>query len=940
MRLRVLLALVCAVSGCQTDRRVLAGAVQKGPYIIGSTITASEVGTDLSPSGAVFITRTVDDRGSFSLTVPQTTTLAIEASGQYFDEVAGAVSEATLTLRAFAGSAEVGVFVNVVTHLTTERVRALVAAGATLPQAVAQAEAELVRELRLTAPGFSPGKTGVHMDLSGGDDDGNAFLLGVSAVFVQAGVQAAAGTFQDVLNHAAFDMADGTLEPTLVDALRTAALSVDLGLVRQQLADRFAAIGVSAPVPDPARVLDRDGDGVVDAADNCPLVYNPDQTDTDGDGFGDACDCGNGILEPGEECDDRGESATCNADCTLARCGDGKINAATGEVCDDGNTVDGDGCDSNCTPTGCGNGVVTQGETCDDGNLVDDDGCDSNCTPTGCGNGVVTSGETCDDGNTIDGDGCDSNCTPTGCGNGVVTSGEACDDGNTIESDGCESDCTISPIVINLYAPQPDGLVGDAVAVRATVRSNVGLALQSVVAEVDAYQTALASTGGEFRGTLSLVGLARGSYALTIIATDAGGFSANRSWPVRLDRPSQVAVLAPLPGTVAHPNLHIAATCADDDPAGCQSLTAVIGTSVLAQGQSSVDVDVDLSGSGPTESLKVVGVDSVGQETTLSVPIYVESSAALVEVASVPDTVMDASSDRILFGSGQTLGIRDRSTSLDTLFSMSSACSYGFVAPHGAIVKCEDTAFPYSRAIDLRDGATLDLGGMNSGSSLRVAGGYAVYSDGSSLWRRDLEAGSNVLVSSNAGNWENDVAENGDVVFWDNQYQINRYRAGTVTQLTHESVLWNTYSITDGVNVLFRRHDPCCGNQQYSIVLLDNGGAEHVLDGPRSQEPSPDYDFAASAGWTAFTKYGIDGVKQVMKRSPAGDLTQVTSFASNSTIEALGPDGALLLQHAGRRVLAAPAAALVDVGAAVGRARFIGTEPYVMIGRSLFRVGP
>src|SRR5439155_22940090 len=35
---------------------------------------------------------------------------------------------------------------------------------------------------------------------------------------------------------------------------------------------------------------DRDGDGVVDASDNCPDVANPDQADADHDAVGDVCD--------------------------------------------------------------------------------------------------------------------------------------------------------------------------------------------------------------------------------------------------------------------------------------------------------------------------------------------------------------------------------------------------------------------------------------------------------------------------------------------------------------------------------------------------------------------------------------------------------------------------------------------------------------------------
>jgi uncharacterized delta-60 repeat protein len=46
----------------------------------------------------------------------------------------------------------------------------------------------------------------------------------------------------------------------------------------------------------------------------------------------------------------------------------------------------------------CGDGVVDPFELCDDGNLISGDGCDANCTPTGCGNNIVTAGEDCEPG--------------------------------------------------------------------------------------------------------------------------------------------------------------------------------------------------------------------------------------------------------------------------------------------------------------------------------------------------------------------------------------------------------------------------------------------------------------------------------------------------------------------------------------------------------------
>lgn len=60
----------------------------------------------------------------------------------------------------------------------------------------------------------------------------------------------------------------------------------------------------------------------------------------------------------------------CKNDCTNNVCGDGVIYTGV-EQCDDGNTINGDGCSSTCQNEllNCGNGNIDPGEQCDDGNL-------------------------------------------------------------------------------------------------------------------------------------------------------------------------------------------------------------------------------------------------------------------------------------------------------------------------------------------------------------------------------------------------------------------------------------------------------------------------------------------------------------------------------------------------------------------------------------------
>jgi uncharacterized delta-60 repeat protein len=163
-------------------------------------------------------------------------------------------------------------------------------------------------------------------------------------------------------------------------------------------------------------------------------------------------DCGNGIVERGEECDDGNlvSGDGCDANCTVTRCGNGIVTA--GEECDDGNQDNHDACKNDCTLNVCGDGVVRTGvEICDDGNTVDDDGCSNTCQRTLCGDGIKQPSEECDDGNRVSGDGCDANCYIEDCGDGRVEGNEQCDDGGP--SSRCSADCRWTVVWDAVLAP-------------------------------------------------------------------------------------------------------------------------------------------------------------------------------------------------------------------------------------------------------------------------------------------------------------------------------------------------------------------------------------------------------------------------------------------------------------------------------------------------------
>lgn len=236
-----------------------------------------------------------------------------------------------------------------------------------------------------------------------------------------------------------------------------------------------------------------------------------------------------------------------------------------------------------------------------------------------------------------------------------------------------------------------------------------------------------------------------------------------------------------------------------------------------------------------------------------------------------------------------------------------------------------------------REGELVNLGFPNSARSLVVEGNYAIWSNAKTLFLRDLVAGTNTTVTSDAGNWMNDVDLSGGVVYWGDGYNIYQFRAGTITPLTRDSVLWNVYPLTDGNAAIYRKQDPCCGQQRYGLFLHD--GVHEIELAPLAlrPEPSPGADYQINNGWVAFTRLGTGGQLQVWTRSPAGQETQVTYFGDSSRISALAPDGQVMFLHKGRH-LGQPGSLSIEINSHLGKAFWQEDAWWIAIGRSLFKV--
>ncbi len=225
------------------------GSSQKGPYLIGSTITIFELESDLIPTGRSFAEEITDNLGSFKIENLELASSLVEirANGFYFNEVRNENSAAQLSLTALSDLQEKeSINVNILSTLEKRRTEYLINAGQTFAAAKAEALSNVLNIFEIDISSTDPAEL---LDISK-DGNGNAALLAISTIIQSYGSVA---DVSELISAISNDIEkDGTLDDaSICTKLINNANLLNLAQIRSNLEAWFVAEGNStAVVPD------------------------------------------------------------------------------------------------------------------------------------------------------------------------------------------------------------------------------------------------------------------------------------------------------------------------------------------------------------------------------------------------------------------------------------------------------------------------------------------------------------------------------------------------------------------------------------------------------------------------------------------------------------------------------------------------------------------
>jgi len=248
-----------AFNSCKKDDQPIvksfSGKVQKGPYLIGSTVIAYELNENMVQTGKSLTTEITSNDGSFSFTNIEFETpyVLLSANGYYFNEVLGQNSSGPLTLQTIVDVTDKDIMnINLMTDAIKPRVLQLISEGKTYSEANIQAKTEFLDFL-----GVSQTSTDDFDQLNIIDQgDLNSILLAYSLICQRwtgnMDQSSLTGELAELNSKINLDLKDNGVvnDQNIINQLLNNISTLNYNNIRTNIQNRYNELGITAEIPD------------------------------------------------------------------------------------------------------------------------------------------------------------------------------------------------------------------------------------------------------------------------------------------------------------------------------------------------------------------------------------------------------------------------------------------------------------------------------------------------------------------------------------------------------------------------------------------------------------------------------------------------------------------------------------------------------------------
>jgi len=497
-----------------------------------------------------------------------------------------------------------------------------------------------------------------------------------------------------------------------------------------------------------------------------------------------------------------------------------------------------------------------------------------------------------------------------------------------------------SQISVAIKSPTQFQVTGAGILIRASITSDNELTSVTAVINNSLQTNLMLNTRTQFyEGSLSVASLPEGdTLSVTVTAIDYLNNKKSDTISFIYDNPPVVDFIEPLDNFVATPFIHLKIKI--KDVSDCTvSINSQIQQLYSGKVKDSLEMDLDMSSQGGYVGILVTDSRQQSAGKTIPVSFITPATQPLLKlVYKGSSSIFDLNKNHVLATGGVPLQPRviDISNNTETIIPFKGGISdFGFVTSTGAVFTSGNKVYDWNAG-------TLDsLGSYNA--TVSAKGDYAVWSNGNYFYFKNLATKTKIQLSNNAGNIYNNVASNGQAVFWDYNYNIIAYKNGALSTITSNDggTKWNVYPTTDGEYIGYLKTGECCGDQNISSYLYD--GKNNILLSDFGNSDLGAGSFFRSGylkinnKFVAYCKKNVSAQMQVWIRDSLGNNKQITHFLSSSLIENLNETGDIVFTNSSKRYLAFNGGPVKEVPD-IGKIYYVDSSWYIVLGNAVFKL--